>query len=584
MTIRKLIKYLKPFRVGIVLILVLLLMESMMGLLLPAVMAYIVNDGIIYGVMHETPMTYYILRMGLVMLGITFMSGLAAVGAGYLSPRISAAAAMQLRRDVFIKVESFSQKEFDSFSSASLITRCTNDVTQVQNLANMAARMLFFAPIMGIGGVVMALSHSVAMSWIIALAVLVMLGLVLTITPIVMPRFRVMQGMLDTLNRVSRETLHGLMVIRAFGTQQHERERFDKSNREIADLSLFLTRVMVVMGPAMMFIMGGTQILIVWVGGQHIAASGLQIGDMMAYMQYAMQVVFSFMMISMMFVMLPRAMVSAGRIVEVLDTEPAIVDTERPEATDPSQEGVVVFENVSFHYPGAEVEALSDISFVASPGETTAIIGSTGAGKSTIANLLMRFYDVTDGRIKVNGADIRKITQATLREGIGYVPQRGQLIAGTIASNIRYGKPDADDAALLKVAEVAQATSVIEEKPEGLESEIGQKGGNVSGGQRQRLSIARALAIAPKILVFDDSFSALDFQTDSQLRKALKEHAADTTVIVIAQRVGTIRNAEQILVLEEGKIAGRGTHSELLESCPAYYEIASSQGVIEEGA
>ena len=575
------LKYLKPFRWGIALILLLLLTESMMALLLPAVMASIVNDGIIRGVLEDTPQTAYILQMGFVMLGITFMSGLAAVGAGFLSPRISAGAAMRLRRDLFVKVESFSQKEFDSFSSASLITRCTNDITQVQNMANMAARMLFFAPIMGIGGVIMALSHSVAMSWVIALAVLVMLGMILTITPIVTPRFRIMQGMMDTLNRVSREILHGLMVIRAFGTQEHERKRFDKSNRDIADLNLFLTRVMAVIGPAMMFIMGGTQVLIVWVGGQHIAASGLQIGDMMAYMQYAMQVVFSFMMLSMMFVMLPRAIVSAGRIVEVLETEPAITDPDNSEDFVPGQEGIVSFNDVCFSYPGAEVDALSDISFTAMPGQTTAIIGPTGAGKSTIAQLLLRFYDVTGGSITVNGTDIRKIKQTELREGIGYVPQKGQLIAGTIASNIRYGRPAASDDEILQAAEVAQAVSIIEEKPEGLESEIGQKGGNVSGGQRQRLSIARALAVNPKILVFDDSFSALDFQTDSKLRKALKDHAANATVIVIAQRVGTIRNAEQILVLEEGKIAGRGTHDELLESCPAYYEIASSQGVID---
>jgi len=580
MKIAKLIKYLKPYRWYLILTLLLLLAESMAVLYLPTLMANIVNYGIIRGVTEGTPQTAYILQVGSLMLVVTLLSGLAAVGAGYLAPRISAGAARDLRRDLFVKVESFSQKEFDSFSSASLITRCTNDVTQVQSLANVAARMLFFAPIMGTGGIIMAVSRSVSMSWIIALAVIVLIGFVVTIVPLVMPRFRRIQGMMDKLNKIARETLHGLMVIRAFGTQGHEKKRFDKNNQEILEISLFVSRLMAVVGPAMMFILSGTQMLVVWIGAHQIAGAGLQIGDMMAFMQYSMSVIFAFMMISMVMVMLPRAAVSAGRIVEVLETAPVITDPEEPVAFVSSQQGIVAFENVCFRYPGAEVDAISDINFTAMPGQTTAIIGPTGSGKSTIAQLLLRFYDISSGRITVDGADIRQVNQADLREKIGYVPQKGQLISGTIASNIRYGRPDATDEEIAEVAEVAQAMSFIEEKPDGIEAEIGQKGGNVSGGQRQRLSIARALAKKPEILVFDDSFSALDFQTDAKLRRALREHAADTTVIVIAQRVGTIRNAEQILVLDEGRITGKGTHEALLESCPAYYEIASSQGAV----
>ena len=577
----KLTKYIKPYRWFFVLTLLLLLAESMASLLLPSLMANIVDNGIMRGVAEDTPQTAYILQMGFFMLMVALLSGLAAVGAGYLAPRISAGAARDLRRDLFIKVESFSQKEFDSFSSASLITRCTNDVTQVQNLANIAARMLFFAPIMGAGGIIMAVSRAVSMAWIIALAVIVLIGFVATIVPIVMPRFRIIQGMIDKLNKISRETLHGLMVIRAFGTQEHEKNRFDQSNKEIAETTLFVSRVMAVAAPAMTLILGGTQMLVVWIGAHQIAQAGLQIGDMIAFMQYSMAVIFAFMMISMIMVQIPRAAVSAGRIVEVLATEPVITDPDSPASFDNNKQGIVTFQNVCFRYPGAEVDAISDINFTAMPGQTTAIIGPTGSGKSTIAQLLLRFYDISAGSITVNGTDIRQVNQTDLREKIGYVPQKGQLISGTITSNIRYGRPDATDEEVAQVAEVAQALSFIEEKPEGFDAEIGQKGGNVSGGQRQRLSIARALAKKPEILVFDDSFSALDFQTDAKLRKALREHAADTTVIVIAQRVGTIRNAEQILVLDEGRVTGCGTHEELLENCPAYYEIASSQGAVE---
>ena len=574
---RKLLKFLRPYKWLVVLVFLLMMVESMAALYLPTIMADIVNNGIILAVAEGVPRQAYIIQRGLLMLLVTLGSGLAAIGAGYFAPRVAAGFARDLRREIFVKVEFFSQKEFDTFSASSLITRCTNDVAQVQNLIGMSSRMLFFAPIMGIGGIIMALNQSVSMSWIIALAVIVLFGFVGIIIPIVMPRFRLIQGLMDRLNKVSREMLHGLMVIRAFNAQKHEIKRFDEVNTEIFDISLFVTRVMGVAMPAMMLIMSGTQILVVWVGSHQIAASNLQIGDMMAFMQYAMAVIFSFMMITMLLVMIPRALVSAGRIAEVLDTEPSITDPSQD--TTFTEKGTVVFNKVSFSYPNAEANALSGISFTANPGQTTAIIGPTGSGKSTIAQLLLRLYDVSNGSIKVNGADVREVSQKSLREKIGYVPQKGQLISGTISSNIKYGQADASDDEVKTVAEVAQALAFIEEKDEGFEAEIGQKGGNVSGGQRQRLSIARALAKKPDILVFDDSFSALDFQTDLKLRQALKAHASDSTLIIIAQRVGTIMNAEKILVLEEGRIVGCGTHAELMENCPAYKEIASSQGV-----
>jgi len=576
-------KYLKPYWKGITLVLLLLLVQAMAELFLPTLMSDIVNEGVVRGMVEGTPRTAFILQTGGLMLAIALLAGVASMFAMYLAPRIAAGAARDLRRDLFNHVESFSQNEFDRFSSASLITRCTNDVAQVQGLANVTARMLVYAPILGIGGIAMALTRSVAMSWVIALAVVVLVGITVLITSIVMPKFKVIQRMVDTLNKVSREILHGLMVIRAFGTQAHEKGRFDSVNRDLRDTGLFVARVMAFIGPAITFVMAGTQLLVIWVGAQHIAASGLPIGDMMAFMQYSMQVIFAFMMVSMVLIMVPRAAVSAGRINEVLQTKPAIADPESPrDFTDTAAQGRVVFAGVSFRYPGAEADAITDISFTALPGQTTAIIGATGAGKSTIAQLLLRFYDVTGGSITVGGEDIRRVRQADLRGKIGYVPQKGQLLAGTVASNIRYGKANANDDELREAATVAQALDFIEEKDGGFGAEIAQGGGNVSGGQRQRLSIARALAKNPDILVFDDSFSALDFQTDAKLRQALKRHTANATVIVIAQRVGTIMGAEQIIVLDEGRIVGRGTHAELLGSCPAYYEIASSQGAVDE--
>jgi ATP-binding cassette subfamily B protein len=545
-------------------------------------MADIVDNGIMQAVLEDEPRTAFILQRGGFMLLVALFAGTCSICAGYLSPRISAAAARNLRKDLFGKVENFSQAEFDKFSSASLITRCTDDITQVQNLANVFARMLLFAPIMGIGGVTMALTRSPSMSWIIALAVIVLLCLVFTIVSIVMPKFKLVQIYTDNLNRVSREILHGLMVIRAFGTQSHERQRFDKSNTDLKDLGLFVGRVMAVTGPAMTLVMGGTQVLVIWVGAHHIADSNLQVGDMIAFMQYAMQVIFAFMMVSFVLIMVPRAQVSAKRIVEVLNTDISIKDKVNPDKfpETSSNKGIVAFNKVFFRYPNAEMDALEGISFTAKPGETTAIIGATGSGKSTLAQLLLRFYDVTGGQVTVDGINVADVTQEDLRAKIGYVPQKGHLLSGTIFSNIAYGNPNASQEDIETIAKIAQASDFINEKEEKFEFDISQGGTNVSGGQRQRLSIARALAKNPEIIVFDDSFSALDYQTDARLRKALKEHIGGATVIVIAQRVGTIINAEQILVLDEGKIVGRGTHQELLENCPAYYEIASSQGAV----
>lgn len=526
--------------------------------------------------------TAYILRVGLTMLAIALFGGLATVLVSLLSSRLAAGVARNLRKDVFKKIESFSNYEFDKFGTASLITRCTNDVTQIQQLLMMGIRMICYAPIMGIGGVIMAVNKSASMSWIIAVAVIVLVGLILVIMSIAMPKFKIIQKLVDKLNLVSRENLSGMMVIRAFVTQNHEKKRFEAANEDLTKTNLFVNRVMVFMMPVMMLIMNGATLIIIWVGSHQIANSAMQVGDMMAFMQYAMQIIMSFLMISMMFIFVPRAAVSAGRIAEVLETKNSIADPKTPKPFHQDKKGVVEFQHVHFRYHGAQEDALSDITFTAKPGQTTAIIGSTGSGKSTIASLMLRFYDVSKGQILVDGVDVREVTQKALRSKIGYVPQKGVLLSGTIASNLRYGKKDAPDKEIETAARVAQALEFIFEKPERFDSEISQGGTNVSGGQKQRLSIARALAKNPEIFIFDDSFSALDFRTDVALRKALKEHTGNSTLIVVAQRVSTIMNAEQILVLDEGRIVGRGTHRELLVSCPQYYEIASSQLSQEE--
>lgn len=524
----------------------------------------------------------YLFNRGFWMLLIALGGGVATVLVGLISSRVSAGVARDLRHDVFARVESFSSNEFDRFSTASLITRTTNDITQVQMLLQIGIRMICYAPIVGIGGVIMALHKSASMSWIIALACVILLGLILVVFSIAMPKFKIVQTLIDRLNLVARENLNGLMVIRAFGTQDFEGNRFDRANRDLTDNMLFVSRVMAFMMPIMMLVMNGISLLIVWVGSHQIASSAMRVGDMMAFIQYAMQIIMGFLMIAMMFILIPRASVSAGRISEVLSTEPSVEDPARPERFHGDRKGYVEFRDVSFRYDGADENVLDHITFTAKPGETTALIGSTGSGKSTLANLIPRFYDATQGEVLVGGVNVKNVSQKELRDLIGYVPQKGVLFSGTIASNLRYGDKNASEETLETAADIAQATEFIREEPEGLETEIAQAGANVSGGQKQRLSIARALVKKPDIYIFDDSFSALDFKTDAALRRALKEKTGDSTVLIVAQRVSTIMNADQILVLDDGKIVGSGTHRELLRTCPTYVEIASSQLSKEE--
>lgn len=524
----------------------------------------------------------YILRAGMFMLLLSLLGAVCTVFVGLLASRTAAGVARNLRKSVFTKVESFSNTEFDKFSTASLITRTTNDITQIQMLIVLAIRMVIYAPIMGVGGVMKALNKSASMSWIIALAVIVLMGLIGSIFAIALPKFKVIQKLIDRLNLVTRENLSGMMVIRAFNTQKFEEGRFDKANSDLTSTNLFVNRVMVALFPAMMIIMNGVTLLIVWIGAHQIADSSMQVGDMMAFMQYAIQIIFAFLMMSFMFIMIPRASVSAQRISEVLEIEPTIVDPKEPKHFDKEVKGLVEFKNVSFKYPGAEEDVLKNISFTALPGKTTAFIGSTGAGKTTLINLLPRFYDITSGEILIDGIDIRHLTQHELRDQIGYVPQKGSLFQGTIESNLKYADENASDEDIKKSAEIAQAMEFINQNSEGFKSEISQGGTNVSGGQKQRLSIARALVKKAKIYIFDDSFSALDFKTDSLLRKALKDGTATSTLLIVGQRISTIKNAEQIIVLDEGKIVGIGTHNELMESCITYQEIALSQLSKEE--
>lgn len=524
----------------------------------------------------------YIINTGLLMLLISLISAACTVTVGFLAARAAAGLSRNLRKDIFTKVESFSNAEFDKFSTASLITRTTNDITQIQMLVVIMIRMIIYAPIMGVGGVIRALNKSVSMSWIIALAVVIILGLILTVFTVAMPKFKLIQKLIDRLNLVTRENLSGMMVIRAFNTQKFEGNRFDKANIDLTRNNLFVNRVMVIMLPFMMLVMNGVTLLVIWVGSHQIAESSMQVGDMMAFMQYVIQIMFSFIMMSIMFIMVPRASVSAQRISEVLETEPSIIDPESPKSLGSKVDGVVEFKKVSFKYPGAEENVLNGISFKAMPGKTTAIIGATGSGKTTLINLIPRFYDVTDGKVLLDGIDVRELTQHELRSKIGYIPQKGSLFSGTIESNLKYADENASDEDLKKSAEIAQANEFINEKPEGFNSEISQEGTNVSGGQKQRLSIARALVKKPKIYIFDDSFSALDFKTDAALRKALKDEIVHSTIIIVAQRISTIMNAEQIIVLDEGKIVGIGTHKELMENCETYQEIALSQLSKEE--
>jgi ATP-binding cassette subfamily B protein len=524
----------------------------------------------------------YILRVGGLMLLVTLISGVCTVAVSYLSARTAAGLARDVRRGVFTKVESFSSAEFDKFSTASLITRSTNDITQIQMVVIMMIRMVFYAPIIGVGGIIRALGKDTSMWWIIAVAVGVLLTIILAVFSIALPKFKSIQNLIDRLNLVMRENLSGMMVIRAFNRQDFELQRFDKANLDLTAVMLFINRVMVVMMPLMMLIMNGVSILILWIGAHQVAEANMQVGDMMAFLQYAMQIVFSFLMLSMMFIILPRASVSAGRVADVLETEPAIRDPEQPRKFGERFTATVEFRGVSFRYPGAEEDVLHDISFTARPGETTAFLGSTGSGKSTVVNLIPRFYDVTGGAILVDGVDIRDVAQRDLRDKIGYIPQKGTLFSGTIGSNLLYADENASEEAVSEAAGIAQATEFISANPQGFAAEISQGGANVSGGQKQRLSIARALVRKPPIYIFDDSFSSVDFKTEAALRRALREKTAASTVLIVTQRVSTIKHAEQIIVLDEGRIVGKGRHRDLMETCEVYRDIASSQLSKEE--
>ncbi len=524
----------------------------------------------------------YILQIGGKMLFMSALSVLASICVGYCASKVGSGFSRSLRSSLFNKVESFSSQEFDKFSTSSLITRTTNDVTQMQQVVTMGIRMLASAPIMGIGGAIMAWQKSPSMAWLIALAIIIIIGLIMVLYAIVMPKFKIMQQLIDRVNLVVRENLSGMLVIRAFSTQKFEEEKFDKANSDLTSTNLFVTRTMGLMMPVMNLVMNGLTILIVWIGAKYIAASTMQVGDMIAFMQYATQIIMNFFMISMMFIMIPRASVSATRIAEVLNTEPSIIDPVEPVVISDGFDATIEFKDVSFRYPGADENAIENISFLAKPGQTTAFIGSTGAGKSTLINLIPRFYDTTAGEVLIGGHNVKEYTQHGLHEKIGLVPQKANLFTGTIDSNIRYGNQDASEEEILQAANVAQATEFIEKLPEQFETPIAQGGTNVSGGQRQRLSIARALAIGAPIYVFDDSFSALDFKTDSALRRALHDEAGEATIIIVAQRINTIMQAEQIIVLDEGRIVGKGTHQELLKTCETYREIALSQLSEEE--
>lgn len=571
----RLLRYAEPYFLPILLAIALLFGQAICDLSLPDYMSDIVNDGIAGG------SSATILKIGAQMLVISLIGGSLSIFVGYLASRVGAGIGQKIRTDLFEKVESFSNVEFDKFSTSSLITRTTNDVTQVQTLIIMMIRMIFYAPIMGIGGIIHAIRNSASMSWIIALAVIVLLGIIGTLFSLALPKFKIVQNLVDRLNQVVRENLSGILVIRAFNTQHFEEQRFDKANEDLTKTNLFVNRTMAAMMPSMMLLMNVITVLVIWVGSHQVSQFKIDVGQMMAYMQYVMQIIMAFLMMSMMFIMIPRASVSAVRIADILDTDPAIKDrygASNFECT----EGLLKFDNVSFRYPGAEEDVLHDISFVARPGETTAFIGSTGSGKSTIANLLPRFYDVTKGKITIDGVDIRDVKLHDLRRQLGYVPQKAILFSGTIESNLKYADKNATEDEVLSGATIAQAMEFINSKPEGFGSNIAQGGNNVSGGQKQRLSIARALVKKPQIYVFDDSFSALDFKTDSILRAALKSETGGATMLLVAQRISTIMTAEQIIVLEAGKIAGSGTHEELMKSCEVYREIALSQLSKEE--
>ena len=559
----------------VVAVFVLLLAQALCELSLPRYMSDIVNVGVVGA---EAGNSAYLGHMALVMFGFCVGSLAAAVLSGLIASRVAAAVARDLRREVFAKVMTLSPAEVNRFSQSSLITRCTNDVQQIQNMIVIMLRMVMFAPVMGIVAVVQVMTMGGGLTWIIGAALLAVLGIVSVLFTLTMPRFKVMQSLVDRVNLLAREMLDGIMTIRAFGRQDYELEGFDAASGDLRDAQLFVNRAMTLMMPLMMLVMSMATVAIVWFGAHGVAAGAMQAGDMMAFISYAMMIVMSFLVVSMVAVILPRAEVSVGRVQEVLDVTPAVREPKNPVApVADAPRGRLAFDHVSFHYPDAEGNVVSDVSFSTTPGKVTAIVGSTGSGKSTLVQLVPRLYDPTAGTITLDGVDTRKMSLADLRSRVGYVPQQGFLFSGTIASNVAFGTDDADEKDLRHAIDVAQATELVAQKEDGLETAIAQGGTNVSGGQRQRLAIARALATHPEVLVLDDSFSALDYATDARLRQALAREQADTAVLVVAQRIATVMGADQIIVLDEGRVVGQGTHEELLRSCPEYLEIAKSQ-------
>lgn len=571
----KLIKYLKPYAVLLCAAIILLFAQAQCDLALPDYMSEIINDGILAGNVNE------VIKNGSLMLFIAFGSAASSFAIGFLAAKIAAGTCRDLRTSIFERVESYSNTEFDRFSTSSLITRTTNDITQIQTLLVMVIRLGIYAPIMGIGGVIHAHAKCQSLSWIIVLGVLSLICLILLIFLIAMPKFKQVQGLVDKLNLVVRENLDGMLVIRAFNTQKFEENRFDKTNQTLTKTNLFINIVTSSMMPTMMFLLNLITLAVFWFGAKEVSALNLNIGDMMAYMQYVMQIMMAFLMLAMMFIMIPRASVSADRVADVLESESSIKEREQLEKLS-EVKGLLEFQNVGFGYPGAEEQVLHEISFTARPGQTTAIIGATGSGKSTIVNLIPRFYDVTSGSITIDGVDIRDLSLNELRMNLGFVPQRANLFSGTIRSNISYGDEELDEAHMIRSARIAQAMEFIHSKPEKFDTPIAQGGSNLSGGQKQRLSIARALSKEASIYIFDDCFSALDYKTDAALRQALKQETGQSTILIVAQRISTIMNAEQIIVLDNGRIVGMGTHSELMKSCKVYEEIALSQLSKEE--
>ena len=572
----KVFYYIKRYYVMLLMAIALLFVQAMCDLALPDCMSDIVNDGVLGGSIA------LIMKYGSQMVGITLLGTAASVMVGYLAAKIAANTSRDMRSDVYKKIELFSNAEFDKFSTASLITRTTNDITQVQMLLIMLVRMVFYSPILGVGGTIKALDNSKELSWVIVVGILALVCFILFILLVAMPRMKLMQKLVDRLNLVSRENIEGMLVIRAFNSQEFEYDRFDKANSDLMGVQLFVNRLMIMMQPVMMVIMNLLNVMIVWFGARLVSSYKIDLGTMMAFMQYAMQIIMSFLMLSMMFILIPRAAVSAKRIEEVLETPLTILNKRGAETYEDKFSGDIEFRNVSFAYPGGDDYVLRDISFTAKAGETTAIIGATGSGKSTLVNLIMRFYDVQKGEVIVSGKNIKDVKMGDLRRHIGFVPQKSVLFSGTIKSNLQYGNKDANEDLIHKAARISQAKEFIDGKPEGYDFPIAQGGSNVSGGQKQRLAIARALTKNAPICIFDDSFSALDMKTDRILRQALNDELKGGTFIIVAQRVGTIMNAEQIIVLDNGRIAGKGTHKELLKTCPEYYQIASSQLSEEE--